>query len=266
MKNKWFNLLALPCLMFLHSQNSLAVETPAVNMESGDKTIAVLELYTSEGCSSCPPAEQFLKKITANQDPNATFIPLSFHVDYWDYIGWEDPFADPDFGKRQRGIAIRNQLNTLYTPQFVFHGKDFRASHNIPEAAGIINNIKPLAKIKINAKLDTKKQLDTNIIVSAQSERSQWYSNIYIAIVENNLTSNITDGENNGLRMQHENVVRKFIGPFPLNGKEKLELNKNIAIEKDWDIKNLNLVVFAQDSFSGVTHQALQVALGKLAP
>ena len=121
-----------------------------------------------------------------------------------------------------------------------------------------------MATINANAHLDNQK-LATRITVRANNDRSRNFSDVYIAITENRLSSRVTDGENKGLELKHEHVVRKFLGPFPLNGKNRLDINRNINVEKDWKLKNMNLVVFAQDKIDGITHQAINVPLKDLA-
>lgn len=243
--------------------NSQAQEPVKGSIKSDTATVAILELYTSEGCNSCPAAEKYLKQMVEQHKGKKQFIPLAFHVDYWDYIGWKDPFSNPAFGKRQRDIAIRNQLNTLYTPQFVLHGQDFPSYNNIPDAISIINDIKPQADISLQATL-TDTQVNALITVSAINERSKQYGDVYIAIAENNLSSQVTDGENDGLNLQHAHVVRQFLGPFPLQGKDKLELNQTIKLDEKWKRDDLSLIVFAQDRQDGTTHQAIQVPLTEL--
>jgi hypothetical protein len=262
---KYKALLIIPAIFWLTVASADQVnDIRSIKMQSGSSTVAVLELYTSEGCYNCPAAERYLKEITEKYAEKKQFIPLAFHVDYWDYIGWEDPFADPAYGERQRGIAQRNKLNSLYTPQFVIYGKDFPAFQNIPEAISIVNDIKPRVDIDINATLKTDHKLDSVISIRARDAHAMQYANIFIALSEDNLSSKITEGENEGLLLQHDHVVRKFIGPFTLEGKDNLDIKQEINIDKQWKLADLSLVVFAQDSIDGTTHQAIRVPLNKL--
>jgi len=263
MKNKILPALGLLVLINIAMTKAFSKDF-IISEKSGTTTMAVLELYTSEGCSSCPAAERYLKEIVEQYAGKKQFIPLAFHVDYWDYIGWEDPYSDPKHGLRQRDAAQRNQLNSLYTPQFILYGKDFPAFKNIPEAIGIVNNIKPRASIQVETSLGKPDQLDASIIISTEDEHVKYYTNVYIAISENNLSSSITDGENEGLKLHHNHVVRQFIGPFTLQGQDKLNIKQNIILDKQWKLADLSLVVFAQDSIDGTTHQAIQIPLNKL--
>ncbi len=258
-----FAIIVFMLVSLVSGNLSLASEQVTISKTSGPETVAILELYTSEGCSNCPQAERFLKQLGEKYVPGKNFIPLAFHVDYWDYKGWEDPFSAPQHGERQREIANRNNLRSLYTPQFVLYGTDFPAYNNIPKALTIINDTKPVTTINVNVGLN-KQKLNTRINVKANNDRSRFFSDVFIAITENRLSSRVTEGENEGLRLEHEYVVRKFLGPFPLNGKNQLDINRNIDVENNWKLKNLNLVVFAQDKIDGVTHQAVNVPLRSL--
>lgn len=262
MKKTVYTLLSTLLLVAMQT-TSFAKDPVSAQVKSGPKTMAVLELYTSEGCQNCPAAEKYLKQMFDKHQADKQFVPLAFHVDYWDYIGWEDPFSNPEFGTRQREIAIRNKLNSLYTPQFVLHGQDFPSYENIPEAIGIINDIKPQANINLDATLNDR-QLDTRITVEAANDHSKNNTKVFIAIAENNLSSNITEGENEGLRLQHAYVVRQFLGPFSLAGKDKLDLNQSIKLDNTWKLDDLSLIVFAQDKLDGSTHQAVKLPLNTL--
>ena len=98
----------------------------ATRFESTEKQTSLLELYTSEGCSSCPPADRWLSTLKQEDGLWQTFIPLAFHVDYWDYIGWEDRFASPAHTARQRIHAQEQSMRTIYTPGFMYNGKEWR--------------------------------------------------------------------------------------------------------------------------------------------
>ena len=95
-------------------------------LDSGTRQVTLLELYTSQGCSSCPPAERWLNKRIDDDELWTEFVPLAFHVDYWDYLGWEDPFAAAAHGERQRDYARAGRASTVYTPGFFANGREWR--------------------------------------------------------------------------------------------------------------------------------------------
>ena len=97
---------------------------------SGPNRAVLLELYTSEGCSSCPPADQWISQIAAHGFSADRVIPLALHVDYWDYIGWQDKYAKSVFSARQRDQAALWRYSTVYTPQVMLNGQDFRSWSN----------------------------------------------------------------------------------------------------------------------------------------
>jgi hypothetical protein len=109
----------------------LVIAPPAViaascNARSGPKTVALVELYTSEGCNSCPPADRWLSGLGAQGYGPDRVVPLALHVDYWDYIGWKDPYAKREFSQRQRKLTLLQRQALVYTPQVMLQGKDFR--------------------------------------------------------------------------------------------------------------------------------------------
>src|SRR5580693_7997010 len=98
--------------------NMANAETNSLSFQSSNKQTSLLELYTSEGCSSCPPAETWLSRLKASPGLWGDFVPVAFHVDYWDYLGWRDPWAKSEFSNRQRAYAARWHSQSVYTPGF----------------------------------------------------------------------------------------------------------------------------------------------------
>jgi hypothetical protein len=233
---------------------------PGYQTSQTGKTTAVIELYTSEGCINCPPAERFLKQLLEQQMSDREVIALAFHVDYWNDEGWEDPFSHAQYGDRQRTIAIRNQLNSLYTPQFVLYGKDFPAYENIPQAVDIINKSKPQATLQTITDLN-KQALQVDVKITAETERAQTLAQTYLLITENNLVSDIKDGDNQGKTLHHYHVVRTMIGPFSQGGHKQLSLTKTLQLDPKWKRHDLHLVIYTQDSADGTTLQAMQLPL-----
>ncbi|MCW8988476.1 MAG: DUF1223 domain-containing protein, partial [Gammaproteobacteria bacterium] len=111
-------------ILYLLAFNVVFAEV--LHIESGIKKNTLIELYTSEGCSSCPPAEKYLNNFTKKKDLWKTWIPVAFHVDYWDYIGWKDRFAEKKFAQRQRQYAQLKRASTVYTPAFMVNGDSWR--------------------------------------------------------------------------------------------------------------------------------------------
>jgi Uncharacterized secreted protein len=112
-----------------------AVSAGDLVFESGLKKVQLLELFTSEGCSSCPPAEAALTRLMSDPRLWREFVPVAFHVDYWDHLGWKDPFARGDWTRRQRQYAANWRGDTVYTPAFVLDGREWRGA-TVPVATG----------------------------------------------------------------------------------------------------------------------------------
>ncbi len=171
----------------------------AQTFSSNDKQVSILELYTSEGCSSCPPADKWLSQLKQDNRLWTEVIPMAFHVDYWDYIGWQDPYANPKFSQRQRQFANQKQQRTIYTPGMLLNGKEWRSwfyfrplSLDSNNNAGklTINTKDNRISAKYTAKKDSKKSLILNV-----------------AILGFDLVSSINAGENEGKTLTHDFVV-----------------------------------------------------------
>lgn len=104
----------------------LSVTAFAQTVESGKTQVRLIELYTSEGCSSCPPADRWLTRLLNDPGLWKDFVPIAFHVDYWNELGWPDPFAKPEFSERQRTYQRQGNVATVYTPGFVIQGEEWR--------------------------------------------------------------------------------------------------------------------------------------------
>jgi hypothetical protein len=113
----------LPALALLVTATAAAGN---LTLNSGTKQVTLLELYTSQGCSSCPPAERWLNEYIDDEDLWTTVVPAAFHVDYWDYIGWKDTYATPAYGERQRDYARAGKARTVYTPGLFANGREWR--------------------------------------------------------------------------------------------------------------------------------------------
>lgn len=116
------NLALFVAASLLHS----ATHAGSLSLTTTAAQVGLLELYTSEGCSSCPPADRWLRNLEDDPRLWREFLPVAFHVDYWDYIGWKDRFASPAYSERQRNYAREQSLTTVYTPGFIYNGREWR--------------------------------------------------------------------------------------------------------------------------------------------
>lgn len=235
------------------SAPSLAANCSA---DSSGHRVALLELFTSEGCNSCPPADRWLNGIQDRGTGTKQVVPLAFHVDYWDYIGWKDRFAKPEFSQRQRLIASRNQASFIYTPQFVLNGRDFRhlwKKGELDERLKEVNADEARIRIKVE-----QTPMDNGIRVAlrvhnADNDRAD----VFVAMFQNGLNSDIKAGENAGKKLYHEFVVRQFEGPLSVAPGASLERVFEFALKSYSNRAALGFAVFAENTSSGETMQAM---------
>jgi len=221
-----------------------ALAAPSVcEVVSGDRLTPVIELYTSEGCSSCPPADQWLSTLKGTP-----VVAQAFHVAYWDYIGWKDRFANPAFAVRQKEIAAANGLSGIYTPQLVRNGSDWR-NWRLP---GQVIDFKAPARAKI-----TLRQSDSTDAFEAQvmpvAASGAWKA--YWTVTEHNHNSRVKAGENAGEFLKHDFVVRQYVQVGRYVGTQTL---KFYAIPAQADHpRQINLVV--SDVQTGEPMQAVSL-------
>ena len=181
-----------------------------LHFNSGDKQTTIIELFTSQGCSSCPPAERYLNKFKQHQQLWQTYIPLAFHVDYWDYLGWKDRFSKPKNSARQHQYASLHQSRTVYTPAFFINGKKWRP--------GLFIKSDPDTSSKQTGKLAIS--LSPQQLTAHFTPRQLPHDSLVlnIAILGMDLSTQIQAGENRGRHSQHEFVVlthQAFTAPQP---------------------------------------------------
>jgi len=248
-------------LLALSSFFSLPVVAAECSASSGAQTVALLELYTSEGCSSCPPADRWLGKLSAQGYSAGRVIPLALHVDYWDYIGWKDRFAQPGFAARQREMAGLNHSSLVYTPQVMLNGRDYR-SFGSParfEADIAAINRNP-ARANIQLALNQAATDSIEISAAAQAPK-QATPVLYLALYENDLTSTVKAGENSGASLHHDYVVREWLGPYPVDDKAGVTWRQKIALNPGWKSQDIGAVAFVQSRSSGEVLQAVALKL-----
>jgi len=182
---------------------------------SGDNKVSLLELYTSEGCSSCPPAEKWMGSLKDDSQLWKQFVPVAFHVDYWDYIGWKDPFANSGYGLRQREYKQLGNIRTVYTPGMILNGREWRKWHynrSVPTAGEIVGNLDVVLKGS-----------DINAVFSpADGQITEWELNV--AVLGFKLESKVRSGENAGRRLKQEFVVLGYKRKDSSDGQWRMKL------------------------------------------
>ena len=166
---------------------------------SGKFQTLLIELYTSEGCSSCPPADRWINSLYEHKNLWKEFVPIKFHVDYWNYLGWKDPFSQKDFTKRQKRYSKEWKSNQIYTPGFVVNGTEWK--YLIPPKLASSKFLRP-------GVLKAKRRKNNKFNVSFNSENFKSRKlKIFGAVIGHGLPSHIKRGENMGTKFQHNFVV-----------------------------------------------------------
>jgi hypothetical protein len=221
---------------------------------SGPGTAALVELYTSEGCSSCPPADRWLSTLSSR--PSSSVVPLALHVDYWDYIGWKDPYAKREFSLRQRKFTQLQRMAFVYTPQVMLQGRDFRGwgSTVFDEAVAKIN----AQPAKANLKLAILRTDANGLEVEAAAElvQASAAADLYLAAYQSRLESRVNAGENRGRLLAHDYVVLQWEGPFALPASSLVERRK-LALLPGAAPAHSGVAAFVQDRRTGEVLQAL---------
>ena len=243
---------------------ALALAMPAqatpCRAQSAGTTTALVELYTSEGCDSCPPADRWLSSLGARGYAPDRVVPIALHVDYWDYIGWKDPYAKQAFSARQRKMASLARVAMVYTPQVLLQGRDFRqwgAGAFGQEVAKI--NAQP-AKARISLLLDQRRPGAFEVEAAAEllDSRQQADAALYLGAYENKLVSEVKAGENRGKSLAHDYVVLQWAGPFELQG-QKLAARATLPLLPKAVARHSGVVAFVQNRATGEVLQALML-------
>lgn len=248
----WILLLLLPMLVVAQTWQT----------SSGTQQIAVLELFTSEGCGLCPAADRWVHDLPNQGITDEQLIVLGFHIDYLnDKKGWIDRFSNIVFADRQRQQARINLYQSIYTPEFVISGEII---HNWEKYAKdvihAVNKFEPEADIKLSvSQQNNELVIDSHIGVKGADNRS--YSVLYIAITEDDITSVVTGGDNAGTTFNHQHLVRKWLGPFPLDEKGETELSTLVELDDDWRLDKSHVVAVVQNLDDGFVLQALELSL-----
>lgn len=230
--------------------------------ESGARRVALLELYTSEGCDSCPPADRWVSALAARGLEPGRVVTLGFHVDYWNYLGWNDPFAKADFSARQRAAGQRNRASIVYTPQLLLNGADYRRGTFLDDIAGRVNAInqdRPGARIRLKLVTGPAAEVSVQGTIAVPEASRRDGAQAYLAVYENNLASAVTTGENRGKQLRHDFVVRALAGPFPVDLRGEAAFVHRFPLDPAWKSADLRLASFVQSRQSGDVLQALEV-------
>lgn len=200
----------------------------------------VIELFTSEGCSSCPPADRLLAEIVKSQPDGVEIIALSEHVDYWDGLGWRDPFSSKQFTERQNRYAQQSWPNRVYTPQMVVDGATEFVGSDRGELAKAIAAAKARAKAAVMLVWTDGNTLGVTISGAAKA------GDVMFAITEDGISTDVKRGENAGRRLPHVRVVRSLIKVGQTDSTGAFALPLIATTQPGWNTASLRATVFVQ--------------------
>lgn len=219
------------------------------------RTPVLVELFTSEGCSSCPPADRFLEKLDGQPIQGAEMIVLSEHVDYWNHIGWKDPYSANFYSQRQSAYANRFGLDSVYTPQMVVDGtSEFVGSNSgladkaFRKALGVPKLPVRLSSTSADASNTLHAHLETGALDASFGPRE---AEVYVAVALNRAESQVSAGENAGHRLAHVSVVKSLTKVGALKQGQVLAQDVQFKLGPGSDSSGLRLIAFVQEPRQG---------------
>jgi hypothetical protein len=255
--------VAVACLLPLASLQ--AGQDDACRVSSPAHTVALVELYTSEGCSSCPPADRWLRALPARYAADR-LLPLAMHVDYWDHIGWQDPYAQAPFAARQRLLGRLSRSAAIYTPA-VFAGlrelrdwhdpaaldRRVQAINRQPARVDIALTLRPAGPRRI--------EVEAQIVPIAPPKSAVAVRPLRAALVlyENQLVSAVPRGENRGATLQHDHVVRYWSAAELGGGAGPQQVARVVMLPPAWNAAQLGVAALVEDTERGEVLQAVSM-------
>jgi hypothetical protein len=216
-------------------------------------TAVIVELFTSEGCSSCPPADDVLTELVKRQPlHNVTIIGLGEHVDYWDQLGWRDPFSSEQFTSRQSEYESRVfHFGSIYTPQLVVDGRFQVVGSDRAAVRRIIGNAAQSAKATVNVTTlssgPNEARVEIDIVIPTEISRGHTFD-VVTGIVENGLTTQVRRGENGGRLLKHSSVARRMTVVGTIDGSTgTFSRTVTEPLPATWNNANLQTIAFVQD-------------------
>ena len=234
--------LILPGCSMCFSQNPLA--------EPAERVPVLAELFTSEGCSTCPPADLFVQTLETQPIPGIEIIVLSEHVDYWNQQGWTDPYSSAEISERQRAYGEHFKLADVYTPQLVIDGYQQMAGSDKKKADLALRDASAQKKIALQITNAVSERGRMRAHVESGSydlEKGPRSLDVYVAIALNRAESQVARGENANRHLTHIAVMRKLTRIGKMKAGERFTRDLDLKIDNNIDPRNLRVVAFLQD-------------------
>jgi hypothetical protein len=244
-------------------------QSPAKGAGTPPLTPIVVELFTSEGCSDCPPADAVLTRLASQPVPGVQIIPLGEHVDYWDKQGWRDPFSSSAFSVRQIEYASALHIESPYTPQMVVNGRDeFVGSDYGAADAAVTRAARDSAKqLHVAVTLDPATGAVQPLHIKADSPAGDGLrgaADVFVAVTEDGLGSHVGAGENRGRDLHHTAVVRSLTRIGGIAAKARTwSAGGEVTMERQWKAQATTIVAFAQDHSSRAILGAASVRVSR---
>ncbi|MEZ0605284.1 DUF1223 domain-containing protein [Paraburkholderia sp. IW21] len=257
--------IALTVALSTLSASGMATAATAMcTSHSPSHRVALVELYSSEGCNSCPPADNWLSQ-WKNSGTTQSIVPLALHVDYWNSLGWTDRFSQHRFTERQQTLADLAGGHTIYTPEIFVSGRELRSwsqRDSFQSRIGQVVAEPAQANVALALKTQTKGAFNVDAQFTTKAATTAGQLNAYVAVYENALNSQVKAGENSGATLHHERVVRQWIGPVPLVA-GNAQIHRDVRID-DADANapadNFGVVAFVENAATGDVLQVAELA------
>ncbi|MDN5288663.1 MAG: hypothetical protein JWR38_4937 [Mucilaginibacter sp.] len=248
-----FALAVIILASFINHKDKIALKKESVKADG--KGFAVVELFTSEGCSSCPSADELVARIQKENKDKPVYI-LAFHVDYWNRLGWKDVFSSADYSKRQNEYASWLNLKSVYTPQIVVNGKkEFVGSEEGTLRNAITAGLRanPAATLTLNAQKD-----HNQVTVTYRTDGVDKNSTLLLALVQKAAQTKVERGENGGHTLSHVQIVRKIQSQSLTGGNG----NASIALPEGFNTQGWEVIGFVQNKTNGAILTAAKSEFG----
>jgi hypothetical protein len=241
----------------------LALWLPAKAEDNSSKTPVLLELFTSEGCSSCPPADRLLESLDEKQPfSSADLVVLSEHVDYWNGEGWSDPYSSRFFSERQSAYAEQFGLDSVYTPQVVIDGHRQAVGGNAVDIRNAVEASARERKVALTIAGAVREGAQIRFhLASADLPATEGRVTVYIALAENKVQSHVGGGENGGRSLSHVAVVRALVPAGTVKGGSSFSKDVTVAVPSATGASGFRIVAFLQDDKS---HKVVAAAYEKV--
>jgi hypothetical protein len=255
-----FSVLAVISVQYVHAASAPAV----TGRDDGSRTPVLIELFTSEGCSSCPPADALLEKLDRSQPVNgAELIVLSEHVDYWNDIGWKDPYSSHEYSERQSAYAAHFGRSSIYTPQMVVDGHAELVGSDELGAIEAVENETRFVKVPLSLSgvhLENDNKVSMHVEAGPLEAIGARSANLYLAIADESDISQVSRGENAGRTLKHVAVLRSLVPVGTVNKADKV--SKDITVNVSNESRgHLRIVGIIQEPSAG---RVLGVASARL--